>query len=45
MSDYIPKPWRDKVAEEARHRCGYCLAVEYHCRYADGDRVHHSAVT
>ncbi|MEK7276987.1 MAG: HNH endonuclease signature motif containing protein [Chloroflexota bacterium] len=28
MSGYIPKPLREKVAEEARHRCGYCLAAE-----------------
>ncbi len=28
MSDYVPKPLREKVAEEARHRCGYCLTAK-----------------
>jgi hypothetical protein len=25
MSDAIPRALRERVAEEARHRCGYCL--------------------
>jgi hypothetical protein len=25
---YIPKALRDKVAAQARHRCGYCLTAE-----------------
>ncbi|HLB45740.1 MAG TPA: HNH endonuclease signature motif containing protein [Anaerolineales bacterium] len=28
MSDFIPKPLREKVAEEAGRRCGYCLTAE-----------------
>jgi hypothetical protein len=26
---YIPKALRDKVAAQARHRCGYCLTSEF----------------
>lgn len=26
--DYIPKALRDRVAEQARRRCGYCLTSE-----------------
>jgi 5-methylcytosine-specific restriction endonuclease McrA len=25
---YIPKALRQKVAEQAKHRCGYCLTQE-----------------
>lgn len=25
---YIPKPLRDRVAKQARYRCGYCLTAE-----------------
>ena len=25
MSEAIPRALRERVAEEARHRCGYCL--------------------
>jgi hypothetical protein len=27
-SDYVAKRLRDRVAEQARHRCGYCLTSE-----------------
>lgn len=27
-SSYIPKKLRERVAEQARHRCGYCLSSE-----------------
>jgi len=27
-SSYIPKKLRERVAEQARHRCGYCLSLE-----------------
>jgi hypothetical protein len=27
-SDYVPKSLRERVAEQARHRCGYCLSSE-----------------
>ncbi|MEA3339906.1 MAG: HNH endonuclease signature motif containing protein [Chloroflexota bacterium] len=33
---YIPAPLRQQVAEEARHRCGYCLTAE---KYS-GKRMH-----
>jgi hypothetical protein len=25
---YVPKVLREKVAAQARHRCGYCLTAE-----------------
>ena len=25
MSEAVPRPLRERVAEEARHRCWYCL--------------------
>jgi len=28
MNEYIPKPLRERVAVQARHRCGYCLTSE-----------------
>ena len=28
MSSFISKALRDKVADEAKHRCGYCLTAE-----------------
>ena len=28
MSSFISKVLRDKVADDAKHRCGYCLTAE-----------------
>src|SRR3954470_3686606 len=28
MSGHVPKALRERVAEQARHRCGYCLTQE-----------------
>jgi len=28
MNEYIPKPLRERIAVQARHRCGYCLTSE-----------------
>ena len=28
MSDYVPRALRERIAEQARHRCGYCLTSE-----------------
>ncbi len=29
MSGHIPKALRQRVTEQGRHRCGYCLTSEY----------------
>jgi 5-methylcytosine-specific restriction endonuclease McrA len=28
MSDYVPRALRERVAAQAKHRCGYCLTTE-----------------
>ena len=28
MNEYIPRSLRERVAVQARHRCGYCLTSE-----------------